>query len=214
MEEDISIINSNTRIEKIKNFFVNNKKTLISIFVFLIIILISFFSYKTYEDGHREWLANKYSKAVNDYKNGDKSEVISSMKEVIEDKDETYSPLAFYFLFDNELITSKEEINNYFDLIINNAGLKEENKELNIFKKGLYNSDFASENELLNILNPLLNSESVWKSHALYLLAEYFYSKGEKKKSKEFFDKIINLEISNQNIKLEAQKRIRRDFSE
>ena len=214
MEEDISIINSNTRIEKIKNFFVNNKKTLISIFVVFIIILISFFSYKTYEDGHREWLANKYSKAVNDYKNGDKSQVISSMKEVIEDKDETYSPLAFYFLFDNELITSKEEINNYFDLIINNAGLKEENKELNIFKKGLYNSDFASENELLNILNPLLNSESVWKSHALYLLAEYFYSKGEKKKSKEFFDKIINLEISNQNIKLEAQKRIRRDFSE
>ena len=64
------------------------------------------------------------------------------------------------------------------------------------------------------ILNPLINSESVWKSHALYLMAEYFYSKGQKQKAKEFYDKIVSLENSNENIKSEVQKKLRRDFSE
>ena len=65
-----------------------------------------------------------------------------------------------------------------------------------------------------NILNPLIKSESVWKSHALYLMAEYFYSKNERKKSKEFFNQIVNLENANQEIKLESQKRLNRDLSE
>ena len=87
-------------------------------------------------------------------------------------------------------------------------------KNLTIFKKGLYNSDFVNENELLKILNPLIKSESIWKPHALYLMAEYYFAKNERQKSKEFFEKIINLEIINSKIKLEAQKRIRADFSE
>ena len=68
--------------------------------------------------------------------------------------------------------------------------------------------------DLLNILNPLIKSESVWKSHALYLMAEFFYSKNEMQKSKEFFNQIINLENANQEIQLEARKRLNRDLSE
>ena len=71
-----------------------------------------------------------------------------------------------------------------------------------------------TENNLINILNPLINSKSVWKSHALYLLAEYFYSKDQKQKAEEFYNKIVSLENSNENIKLEAQKKLRREFSE
>ena len=67
---------------------------------------------------------------------------------------------------------------------------------------------------MLKILNPLINSKSIWKSHSLYLMAEYFFSKNEKQKAKEFFEKIMTLENSNPKIKLEAQKRIQRDFSE
>ena len=64
------------------------------------------------------------------------------------------------------------------------------------------------------MLNPIINSQSIWKSHALYLVAEYFYSKNEKKKSKEFFNQILLLTNSNNEIKQESQKRINRDFSE
>ena len=159
-------------------------------------------------------MANKYDATIIQYEAGDKSKILNSMKEIIEDKDKTYSPLAFYFLLDNDLITSKEEINNYFDILINEIGLDNENKNLTIFKKGLFNSEFANENELLSILNPVIKSESIWKPHALYLMAEYFYYKDEKQKSKEFFNQIISLENVNQDIKIESQKRLNRDFSE
>ena len=69
-------------------------------------------------------------------------------------------------------------------------------------------------NQLLEILNPLVNSQSVWKSHALYLLAEYFYSKNEKEKSKEFFKQILNTENANEDLVKESRKRLNRDLSE
>ena len=78
----------------------------------------------------------------------------------------------------------------------------------------MFNADFVLENKLIKILNPVINSDSIWKSHSLYLLGEYFLSKNEKQKSKEFFEKILILENSNTEIKLEAQRRIQRDFSE
>ena len=117
-------------------------------------------------------------------------------------------------MLDNNLITSQEEINTYFDIIINEIGLDNENKNLTIFKKGLFNSEFANENELLNILNPVIKSDSIWKPHALYLMEEYYFSKNEKQKSKEFLEKLISLENINDKIKLEAQKRLRSDLSE
>ena len=60
----------------------------------------------------------------------------------------------------------------------------------------------------------MINSKSVWKSHALYLLAEFFYSKNEKQKSKEFFNQIIILENSNKDLRIKAQRRLNRDLLE
>ena len=136
------------------------------------------------------------------------------MQKIIKEKDKTYSPLALYFLIDNKLGKSNEEINSYFDIIINEVKVEKEIKNLIIFKKALFNSNFATENDLLQILNPVINSQSVWKSHALYLMAEYFFANEQKIKSKEFLNQNVELEIANPDIKLEAQKRIRRDFSE
>jgi len=214
MDQEIEIINSETRKEKIKNFLINKKKTIIAVAIFLLLIFFSYFIYQEYEKGHREWLGNKYNKTIIQYETGDKSKIISSMKEIIEDKDKTYSPLAFFYLLDNDLITSKEEINKFFDILINEIDLDKENKNLTIFKKGLFNSEFANENDLLSILNPIIKSESIWKPHALYLMAEYYFTKNEKQKSKEFFEQIIKLEDISSKVKIEAQKRLRSDFGE
>jgi hypothetical protein len=98
--------------------------------------------------------------------------------------------------------------------LIDEISLDKEIKNLVIYKKALFNADTAQESELLNMLNPLIKSESVWKSHALYLMAEYFYSKDQKQKSKEFFNQIVSLENSNSDIKLQAEKRLNRDLSD
>ena len=66
----------------------------------------------------------------------------------------------------------------------------------------------------MNILNPLINSKSVWKSHSLYLMAEYFYANNQKQKAKEFYNQIIVLENSNPDIRVQAEKRLNRDLGE
>ena len=214
MDEEITIINEKSRNEKIKSFFIKNKKLLYSTIIFFILVVLFFYSYKIFKDNHRKQLSDKYNIGIINYNNWEKTKVIELMKEIIEDKDSTYSPLALYFLIDNNLIKSQKEVNGLFDILINKTSLEEEIKYLIIYKKGLYNSDFIDENGLLNIINPLLNSNSVWKSHALYLVAEYFYSKNEMQKSKEFFSQIMNTENANQDIIKEAQKRLNRDLSD
>jgi hypothetical protein len=214
MDEDIAIINEKTRNEKIKNFFVQNKKLLIASILFIVLIILSFYSYQVYENKQREALSNKFNTSLINYKNGNINKVVSSLKEVIYKKNRTYSPLALYFLLDNDLIADNSEINSLFDILINKTSLETEIKNLIIYKKGLYNADFSSENDLLEILNPVINSESLWKSHALYLMAEYFYSKNEKEKAKEFFNQILSLDNANQEIMIEAQKRLNRDLSD
>ena len=119
-----------------------------------------------------------------------------------------------YFILDNNLINDQNKINDLFDLVINKITLEKEIKNLIIYKKALYNADNIGESQLLEILNPLINSQSVWKSHALYLIAEYFFNKNEKEKSKEFFTQILNTKNANQDLVKESQKRLSRDLSE
>ena len=214
MDEDTSIIDSRTRNERIKNFVVKNKKTLFSLIIVFIILIISFYSYQIYLDKKRDDISNKYNSAIIEYETNNKSKIISILKDVINAKDETYSPLALYFIIDNNLIDDKREINNLFDILIDKTALELEIKNLIIYKKALFNADQVDEIELLNILNPLINSKSVWKSHALHLVAEFFYSKGEKQKSKDFFEKIVSIENSNTDILTSAKRRLNRDLSD
>ena len=213
MDEEIDIINRNTRIEKLKNFLISKRKQIVSFLIFIVFILISFFGYQEFNKRNKEKLANKFNMLVTNFDNGQKN-INNELVEIINEKDRTYSPLAFFFLLDNDLISSKEEINLYFDLLINDVSLEKEIKNLTIYKKGMFNSDFVQENELLSILNPIIKSESMWKPQALYLMAEYYLSKNQKQKSKEFFNQVLEMENISPKIKLEVQKRLRLNFSE
>ena len=213
MNEEPQIISNDVKSNDLKNILLNNKKSIIVVLVIILLSLFSYFFYADYKKDQKLQISQQYNSAVINYNKNNPSLSISSMKIIINLKDSTYSPLALYFLLDNNLLTNKDEVNQYFDVLIKDVKLEKEIVNLLIFKKGLYNSETANEDELLNILYPLINSDNLWKSHALYIIAEYFFSKNEKLKSKEFFEKIIELENSNPKIKLEAQKRLQRDFS-
>ena len=214
MDEDISIINTNTRNEKIKNFFIHNKKKIISGLGFFFILLISYFAFGEYQDRKKIKISESFNTITINYSENNKQQTAKDLIKIINKKNSTYSPLSLYFIIDNKLISEKNTINELFDVIIEETSLDKEIKNLNIYKKALYNANDSNENDLLNILNPVIKSESVWKSHALYLMAEFFYSKNEMQKSKEFFNQIVNLENANEEIKLEAQKRLNRDLSD
>ena len=214
MDEDTAIINSNTRNEKIKNFIVNNKKILLTFVVIIIAILLGYFAYEEYKENKKIEISDQYNSAVTKYSEKNKERTENLLVDLVYKNDPTYSPLSLYFIIDNKLITDKSKINDLFDNIIEEISLNKEIKNLIIYKKALYNADSIEENELLEVLKPITNSESIWKAQALYLLAEYFYFKDEKQKSKEFFNQIIQLKNSNTDIIIEAQKRLNRDLSD
>ena len=214
MDEDLLIVNTNTRNEKIKNFFLNNKNKFIFFILIIILIIISVFSYDKYSVNKKKEISDKFNSITIDYSDDTKDKTLINLIEIINKKDPTYSPLSLYFIIDNNLDNDQDKINSLFDILINDTSLEGEIKNLIIYKKALYNADNAKESDLLNILNPLINSNSVWKAHSLYLMAEYFYSKNQKEKAKEFFNKIITLENLNQDLRLQAEKRLNRDLSE
>ena len=214
MDEEITIIDSNTRNERIKNFFINNKKNLIIGFSIILIILIGYLSIVEIKEREKIKLANQFNITMINFKTEDKLTTVDQLTKLVNENDPTYSPLALYFLVDNNLIDNRSEINSLFDEVINETSLDYEIKNLIIYKKALFYSNLATENELLQILSPLINSESIWKSHSLYLIAEYFYSKGQMQKAKEFFNQILVLPNANNDIKIESQKRLNRDLGE
>jgi len=214
MDEEITIIDSNTRNEKIKNFFINNKKNLIVGATIILTIIIGYLLMNEMKEQKKMESANLFNITTINFKLDDKQTTINQLTKLIYENDTTYSPLALYFLIDNNLIENNVEINILFDELLNKTKLDDEIKNLIIYKKGLYNAEKENEEILLNILNPLINSESIWRSHAMYLMAEFFYAKGEKLKSKEFFSQIASLANANKDISQSAQKRLSRDFSE
>ena len=210
MSEDIEIVNQNTRIEKIKNFFSNNYKKIISGLILILIFLFSYFGYLEYKKRQKAGIAEIYNQITLKELTTKNVSDIKKLTEIIEEKDPVYSTLSLYFVIENELVSDKKEINNFFDLVIKSQ-VENELKNLIIYKKALYNSDIASENELLEILNPILKSDSVWKSHALLLMADYFAYNKNLIKSKDFLEEIVDSKIVNNEIRIEAERRLKRN---
>ena len=214
MDEDLSIINTNTRNEKIKNFLINNRNKIISAIIILVFLVIGVYSFDKYTANKKQKISDSFNSITIEYTESNKEKTANNLVNLVNKQDPTYSPLSLYFILDNELITDQETINSLFNILIENTSLDDEIKNLVIYKKALYNADNAKEVDLLKMLNPLINSKSVWKSHALYLMGEFFYSENQNKKAKEFFNQIVTLENSNLDIRLQAEKRLNRDLSE
>ena len=209
MSEDIEIINQNTRVEKIKNFFSNNKKKLVGSLVLILLAVFSYFGYQEYKKKQKLETADIYNQITLKEVTPKNTDDIEKLIKIIKKKDPIYSALSLYFIIENDLVSDEKEINNFFDLVIKSQKEKEI-KNLIIYKKAMYNADIISENDLLDMLNPILKSESVWKSHALLLMADYFEHNNNLIKSKDFLEEIVNSELVNNEIKIEAERRLRK----
>ena len=214
MDEDLAIIERNTRKEEIKNFFIKHKK---KIYLLMGLILLTIFSSFFYLDNIKKKkieIANKYIKASINYNLKKEEYYLKKFNEIINTHDSTYAPLALFFLIDNKVLNSNEEINYLFDQVLNDVNMEKEIKNLVIYKKALINADFQPENKMIEILKPVINSESFWKPHSLLLLGDYFLFKGEKKKAKDFYSQILTSRITNKNIFNQAQQRIMKSYGD
>ena len=213
MSEDIEIINQNTRNEKIKNFFTNNYKKLIGSLILILLVLFSYFGYQEYKKRAKLEIAEIYNQISLKEITIENTNEIKQLVEIIKKKDPIYSALSLYLIIENNLVNDQKKINNFFDLVIKSQEEKEI-QNLIILKKAMFNADKVSENKLLEILNPILKSESVWKPHALLLMADYFEHNNNLIKSKNFLEEIINFERVNNEIRIEAERRLKKGFSD
>ena len=77
--------------------------------------------------------------------------------------------------------------------MLSNNTFDKETKNLLIYKKAILNSNFTDESRLLEEIKPLLNADTLWKPHALLLLGDYFVSKKEYLKAKQFYIQLLSI---------------------
>ena len=197
-----------TKKSKIKRFYDSNK---IIIFSTLLIIVISFASigfYLNRAENKITLLSNDYIDAKVLLENGKKNEAKVILENIILSNNSTYSTLSLFLVLNQNLITNEKELLSLFNHVLENNKFEKEIKNLIILKKALFQSSFIKESELIEVLKPLVNTETVWKPHALLLLGDYFYSKKEFLKSKEFYMQALSLKNLDQELRDHATLQI------
>jgi hypothetical protein len=182
-----------TKKSKLKKFYESNK---ILIFSSILILIISFGSLSFYleiKDKKKILLSENYVQAKIYLANGDKIAATNMLKNLIFSNDPVYSALSFFLILNQNLISDHQELLVLFDHLLENNKFENEVRNLLIYKKLLFNSNLTNESELLEEVKPLLSSETLWRPHALLLLGDYFVSKGEYLKAKEFYTQILSI---------------------
>jgi predicted negative regulator of RcsB-dependent stress response len=186
------IVNNNFQ-NKIIYFIKKNLKKLIIFAIFLILTLFSYFFYKDLQKKNELKISEKYTQATILYKQKKIDETKLLLENVINKNHRFYSPLALYFIIDNNLENDPSKIINFFDKILSIGSIDRENLNLIRIKKGIFLFSKGDEESVIKTLNPIINSDSVWRNMAIKLLSDYFLSKGEKNKASEFIKLLNNI---------------------
>ncbi len=183
-----------TKKTKIKKFYESYKILIYTILLLLIIFSFYFIYYLNSKENKIIQISENYIEARVQIEKGQENEATNILRSIIFANNKTYSTLSFFLILNQNLITERQEISILFNHLLNNNQYENELKNLIIYKKALFDSNFLNEKEILEELKPILNSDSVWKAHALLLLGNYFLSKGEYLKAKEFYTQILNIQ--------------------
>ena len=182
--------NEITEKKDFSNFFITFfKKNLKIIIVILTVILIGFvaFIWLDIRNNNKNILiSNQYNEAVILIKKDQKQKAVNILKKIINEKNKFYSPLSLYLIMENQLEEDPKKILELFDKILTIKKNDKANKDLIKIKKALYLTIHGNEQKILSELNPVINSNSIWREEAIILLINYFNSKGEKEKSNEY----------------------------
>ena len=181
-----------TKKSVIRKFYEKNKIFIYIAVASIFIVIASTLFYLDKKESKNINLSNDYIEAKIYIENNDKDKAKKILINIAEKSDGAYAAMSLFLLMKENLL-EKEQLRNLFDQILNKKSFDEETKNLIIFKKILFESNYLDETELLEIAKPLLNSNSLWKPHALQLFGDYFVSKREYKKAKEFYMQILSI---------------------
>ena len=169
------------------NFLKANIKIFLYIFGLLILIIAAIIWLSSSNKIKETKISDSFINAQILIEKGKKNEAEKILSNIVLEKNSPYSSLSLFLIIENKLIDNKEIIINYFDEVINNNSFKEEDLNLLRLKKAIYISEISMEQEILGLINPIINSNSVWKNHALKFLGDFYNSNGQQQKAKQYY---------------------------
>ena len=183
--------------KKFLSFIKSNSKIFTyTISIFFIILAISlWFSYDSKKQN--KIISEDFIKAKIFLEKDSKDKATLILKNIIKKKDTIYSSLSLFLLIDQNLVEDKQLIMEYFDNIISDGDYSEEDINLLKLKKAIYISDIEYEQEMLKLLNPIINSDSVWKNQSLKFLGDFYYSISQLEKAKQYYSTLLKEDINN-----------------
>ncbi len=168
------------------DFLNKNKKKLIIFSVFIIICIFSGIAINEFKKKRVIKISENFNSAKIFIETEKKSKARNILLSIIDEKNNFYSPSALNLIIEHKLIDDKKKVLNLFDQVIYKSKLDKEMQNLFIIKKTFYLGDDISENILLDSLNPIIKSNSIWKKTALDYVQKYYISKNQFEKAKQF----------------------------
>ena len=204
MNTDYSIIKK----KGFKDYFNTYKKTIIILSFILFLIGGIFLWFENTQKNKRLKVSENFIEAKILLAQEENLKSLDYLKSIILQKDKVYSPLSLFLIIDNNLEKNKEVIIQYFDELLSINALEDEDINLLRLKKAIYISNSAKEQNMLDLLNPIINSNSVWKFQSLKFLGDYYFSLKQFKKAEQYYR--ILLETDDNNIdKNEIERKVK-----
>ena len=164
--------NKNNKIElkdRLISFYNTNKIKIYTFIIFLILMLISIAFIKISNENKNILIGNKYIKAGLYLTSGKKDQSKNLYEEIILSKNKFYSILALNKLLENNLISDKNKILNYFQ-IVEKINISQEQHDLIVFKKALYLLKISNNKNGNELLENLIKNNSKLNSLAKEIL--------------------------------------------
>ena len=169
-----------------KEFFKKNKFKLIILCSLIFTIFIAIIVLDDFKKKEIIEISKSFNKAKISLQNKNEVKAKEIFLSIIEKNDSFYSPSSLNLIIENKLINDANKIISLYDKVINEAGLDNETQNLFIFKKTLFVGDAITETQLLNNLNPIIQSNSIWSDASKNYIYKYYISRKEFEKAKEF----------------------------
>jgi len=198
-----------TKKSKLREFYESNKILIYSSIITLIIIFASYSYYQVSKEKKKILLSENYIQAKIYLESGNKTEALEILKKVIFSNDPTYSTLSFFMILNENLVNENNEVSRLFDYLLENNKFDKEIRNLLLYKKALHKSNYVDELKLLAETKPLLNNEeSVWRAHTLLLLGDFYFSRKEYIKAKDFYIQTLSIKNLHPDLYVQANSRL------
>ena len=183
-----------TKKSKLREFYESKKIWIFSIIFAFIIIAASYSYYVHSKERKKILLSENYIQAKVYLESGNKEKALETLKNITFSNDTTYSTLSFFMILNENLINDNNEISKLFDHLLQNNKFDKEIENLLRYKKALFKSSYVNEEKFLEEVRPLLDSkETLWKGHGLMLVGDFYFSKKEYIKAKDFYTQILTI---------------------